>query len=187
MEVATPVARYRDFLRAHSLADRRSSLVVFQVHEDLRLTRGWSGLQVVNGEMTYLVGTAALGFDSVFPGTVDAEVDRTQAVVPMATDLPLTPRILSDLCAGVVHPVTRGPLRCVTVAIVDRDSTTAYYRVFEKFDEIVHTQWKQKRPRTAGGEGGGGGDEDEDAADAGATSDDSGSAASASDDSDSDG
>lgn len=38
----------------------------------------------------------------------------------------------------------------MTVAIVDDDSTTAYYRIFDRFDEIVHAQWKVKKKDKGG-------------------------------------
>lgn len=36
-------------------------------------------------------------------------------------------------------------VRCITLAVVDDDSTAAYYRVFSSFDEIVHPQWKRMK------------------------------------------
>jgi Sen15 protein len=112
--------------------------------------RGWTNLRVVHQPRLHVLGSAAPGFDSVFPGVVNPSVDRTQAVVPMAVDEKLTPRILAGLCADVAHPNDGPSKRCVTAAIVDKDSTTAYYRVFDSFDEIVHPQWKQKKGRDEG-------------------------------------
>lgn len=48
--------------------------------------------------------------------------------------------------------------RCITLAVVDDDSTAAYYRVFSSFDEIVHPQWKRmKKHHDDDGFTGGGG------------------------------
>lgn len=149
-----PLKLCQDFLTSHCLRSTRSCLALYQVHEDLRLVRCWSALRVVNAETPYLFGVAPNGFDSVFPNAADTLVDRTQAVVPMTTDIALTPRIMSTLCSSIVHPETRATFRCITVAIVDRDSTTAYYRVFNKFEEIVDLQWKQKKARSVGAGGG---------------------------------
>jgi hypothetical protein len=149
-----PVQQYQMFLDVHDLPSSQSWLALYQVHEDLRLVRCWSNVAVVRGDMTYLVGVAPPGFDSIYPGMADSDVDRTQAVVPMTTSLSLTPRSLSSLCANIVHPATKAHFRCITVAIVDRDSTTAYYRVFDTFDEIVHPQWKQKKARFVAAEEG---------------------------------
>jgi Sen15 protein len=142
------VRNYYNFLSSHNLADNMSSAALYQVHEDLRLIRGWSNLRVSKSPRLSIFGVAAPGFDSIFPDPVDETNDRMQAVVPVPTEAHLTPRILAQMCTGMRHPDTNGELRCITVAIVDRDSTTAYYRVFERFDEIIHPQWKQKKPRT---------------------------------------
>lgn len=150
---SSPLKLYHEFLRAHNLRSCRNSLALYQVHEDLRLVRFWSALRVVQAEIPYLTGVAPNDFDSVFPNVTDVHVDRTQAVVPMTTDASLTPRSMTAMCSDIVHPETKAALRCITVAIVDRDSTTAYYRVFSKFDEIVHPQWKQKKLTSTGVDG----------------------------------
>lgn len=168
---SSPLKMFHDFLRSHNLRSCRNSLALYQVHEDLRLVRFWSGLRVVPAEIPYLTGVAPREFDSVFPSITDVHVDRTQAVVPLTTDASLTPRSMTAMCANVVHPDTKAVLRCITVAIVDRDSTTAYYRVFSNFDEIVHPQWKQKKLTSTGVDG----DEDSANVDAGDISGDSGS------------
>lgn len=151
--ISSPVKLYNDFLSVHNLPSCRNSMALYQVHEDLRLVRFWSALRVVCAEIPYLLGVAPSDFDSVFPNFTDTRIDRTQAVVPMTTDASLTPRSMTAMCSNIVHPETRGALRCITVAIVDRDSTTAYYRVFNNFDEIVHSQWKQKKLASAGADG----------------------------------
>lgn len=146
-DVMQPFRAFEAFTTTHSLPHGDPlTAVTYQVHEDLRLIRRWTGLRVVRGKLQrpYLAGSAAPNFDSVFPAAADG-VDRTQAVLPMSTAERLTPRVLKELCAGVVHPDTGARLRCVTVAIVDDDSTTAYYRVFDAWEEIVHPQWKMKK------------------------------------------
>jgi hypothetical protein len=141
------VLNYFNFLSVHHLDDNRASAALYQVHEDLRLIRGWSNLRVLKSPRPSIFGVAAPGFDSIFPDSVHETKDRTQAVVSIPTEEQLTPRILAEMCASLRHPDTNDVLRCITVAIVDHDSTTAYYRVFERFDEIVHPQWKQKKSR----------------------------------------
>lgn len=142
-----PLENVLSFLSRNSLADNLSSSVLYQVHEDLRLVRKWTNMRVVKGaKRTYLVGSAAHAYDSVFPGA-SQDVDRTQIVVPIAKSEMLSPRILNGICEDCRHPETGETLRCVTVAIVDDDSTTAYYRIFNKWEEIVHPQWKQKKKR----------------------------------------
>jgi Sen15 protein len=142
------IANYMKFLEIHGLSDNRISAAVYQVHEDLRLIRGWSKLRVLQSTRLGLLGVAAPGFDSVFPESSDGTMDRIQAVIPIATEEQLTPRMLSEMCSTIRHPDTGACFRCVTVAIVDQDSTTAYYRVFTNFEEIVHPQWKQKKSRS---------------------------------------
>lgn len=74
--------------------------------------------------------------------------DATQAVVSIASSAVLTPETLRNICNDCgVHPRTGAKLRCVTLAIVDDDSTTAYYRIFDQFSEITHPQWKRKKRR----------------------------------------
>jgi hypothetical protein len=165
---------YFNFLAEHNLTDSKASATFYQVHEDLRLIRGWTNMRVVQGPRLHLLGCAAPGFDSVFPNAADSGVDRTQAVVPMSVDTSLTPRILSDMCAAVAHPSNGPAKRCVTAAIVDVDSTTAYYRIFDSFEEIVHPQWKQKKARASGD-----GDEEDGVADIDDSASDSGASSSA--------
>lgn len=142
-----PLCQYLAFLRRNALVDDLRSSVLYQVHEDLRLIRKWTNVTVVKSPTrNYLSACAAAEFDSVFPARANqaATVDRTQIVIPLPTSDYLSPRRLKTLCRQCVHPQTLQKLRCVTVAIVDCDSTTAYYRVFDDWDEIVHRQWKQK-------------------------------------------
>lgn len=165
---------YLDFLQRHGMVESRSSLAVYQVHEDLRLVRGWCNLRVVNDATVFLLGTAAPGFDSVFPGEVDPAMDRTQAVVPLQNNVTLSPRLLFDMGKGIKNPMSHVPFRCITLAIVDSDSTTAYYRIFNTFDEIVHPQWKTKKAKS-GGQPGEGAAEDAIQAESGSESGDLGS------------
>lgn len=90
--------------------------------------------------------------------------------MPISTVETLSARKLSTLCAECVHPETWESLRCVTVAIVDDDSTTAYYRIFNRFEEIVHAQWKVKR-KEKGRKGGEEGEEEEEGEEGGEDSD----------------
>lgn len=147
-----PLERLFSFLKKNNLPDDLASSVLYQVHEDLVLVRKWTNLRVVNGAMRpYLAGSAAVAFDSVFPGrkgSNDDDVDRTQVIMPMSIQEKLSPFKLKELCRACIHPETGKKLRCMTVAIVDDDSTTAYYRIFDSFAEIVHPQWKQKKKRT---------------------------------------
>lgn len=140
----TALDNVRLFLGKNSLKDDWNASVLYQVHEDLRLVRKWTSMRVVKGTTrTYLAGTAARAYDSVFPQAAEG-TDRTQVVIPISKSDMLSPQMLNDLCGECRHPETDEQLRCVTVAIVDDDSTTAYYRVFNKWEEIVHPQWKQK-------------------------------------------
>lgn len=139
-----PIRQYHDFIATHSLPDTPATAALHQVHDDLLLARGWTDLRVQRtGTILYLLGCAAPAFDSVFPPPVAPGTDRSQAVLPIITDARLTPRTLSGICAGITHPQTHEPFRCVTAAIVECDGTTAYYRIFGDFDEIVDAQWKQ--------------------------------------------
>lgn len=172
------VVLYQNFLTANGLTDSRASAALYQVHEDLRLARGWTDLRVVREGVVWLLGVAAPEFDSVFPSPVEPGTDRTQAVVPMTTEMRLTPRVMSNMCSAIVHPDTKRAFRCFTAAIVDWDSTTAYYRIFGKFDEIVDSHWKQTKDETDGAGAGDDSDSDGNAVksdDIGSGSDSSGS------------
>lgn len=146
-----PLEHLLSFLSKNELPDNLNTSVLYQVHEDLRLVRKWTNLRVVQGPTrVHLAGCAAVTYDSVFPGREDTEAsgeDRTQVVMPISTSEMLSPRKLKELCKECVHPETGNNLRCMTIAIVDDDSTTAYYRIFDNFAEIVHPQWKQKKKR----------------------------------------
>lgn len=146
-----PLENLFSFLRQSDLPDNLNTSVLYQVHEDLRLIRKWTNLRVVKGPTrVYLAGCAAVAYDSVFPGRKGTETsgeDRTQVVMPISTSEMLSPRKLKELCKECVHPENGKNLRCMTIAIVDDDSTTAYYRIFDSFVEIVHPQWKQKKKR----------------------------------------
>lgn len=143
------VIYFLDFLSLHNLTNDCSSAALYQVHEDLRLIRGWSRIRVVSSPRLYLLAVAPAGFDSVFPGASASGIDRTQAVIPVTTDERLSPRRLDSLCDSVRHPDSGSRFRCITLAIVDQDSTTAYYRIFSDFTEIVHPQWKLKKTKNS--------------------------------------
>lgn len=162
------LTNHHTFLQSNSLPDTHHSSLLYQVHQDLLHIRKWTNLRVVkNCTYTYLAGSAAPAFDSVYPGRSKeqaAEEDRTQVVIPLSTAEALSARKLDAMCAECVHPETGLRLRCVTVAIVDDDSTTAYYRIFNQFEEIVHAQWKVKQKEKGDGEGEGEEDSDSDCA-----------------------
>lgn len=155
-----PLEEYRTFLASNNLNDDLDASVLYQVYQDLRLIRKWTNLRVVRRQTRlYLAGSAAPTYDSVFPNHNNKDdIDRTQVVVPITACKQLSPREMQLLCQECVHPETEMSLRCITVAIVDDDSTTAYYRIFDKWDEIIHPQWKSKKKRK--GEEGNGSDED---------------------------
>lgn len=140
---------YSKFAEDNGISDCHETSVLYQVYQDLRLIRKWSDVRVARAPTrAYLAGSAAVAYDSVFPGSANATgLDRTQVVVPLPASKQLTPRELQSLCKECVHPETNNQLRCITVAIVDDDSTTAYYRIFNKWGEIVHPQWKTKKAR----------------------------------------
>ena len=147
-EHGSPLEIYDSFLKEHKLEDNLLSSAVYQVYQDLRLVRGWTNLRVVFStarHRPYVCGSAAVGFDTVFPGKENEQKDRTQAVVPIPNNESQTPTSLNGLVTDFPHPETGKKLRCVTMAVVDGDSTTAYYRIFDDFDEVLHPQWKQKR------------------------------------------
>lgn len=168
------ISAYLEFLRRHDMIDSRESMVLCQVHEDLRLVRGWCNLRIVKGPRVFILGSAAPGFDSVFPGEGHESMDRTQAVVPLSKSVSLSPQLLSNMCFEIRDPASDTPFRCITLAIVDYDTTTAYYRIFNSFDEIVHPQWKTKKAKS-GSQPGDGAAEDEIRADSGSESGDLGS------------
>ena len=118
--------------------------MVHQVHEDLRLVRKWSNLSVQHSaERAVLNGIAPPQLDAVFPQT-DEHTDRTRVVLPLASDSNMTVAELHALCERTID---NNKHRCVTLALGDDDSTTAYYRAFTQFNEIVHPQWKTKKER----------------------------------------
>lgn len=140
------------FMKENGLCDDLTTSVVYQTHEDLRLIRKWQHVRVIKSEFrTYLAGIAPPAYDSVFPNrnngneSNEAQKDVTQVIVPIASCEAVSPFHLQQICRRCVHPDTNRPLRCVTLAIVDDDSTTAYYRIFDQFSEIVHPQWKRKK------------------------------------------
>lgn len=172
-------AMYDEFLRAHGLRDGGASAALWQVHEDLRLIRGWRNVRVVRPSSggcaavkadAYVEGEAPAMYDSVHPErrrraeaqhnteeekeakgeerveglgkrkaqTDGEQKDYSQVVVPICADETVSPAQLNAMCS------MRGKRRCVTLSVVDDDSTTTYYRVFNSLDEITHPQWKQK-------------------------------------------
>lgn len=143
------IQNLEDFLTQNQLEDNHMTSILYQVYEDLQLIRKWTNMRVVkNKNRVYLAGNAPAEFDSVFPGReAEKDLDRTQIVVPIPAFQKLSPVNLQELCEGCIHPELKIKLRCITVAIVDDDSTTAYYRVFDTFEEITHPQWKQKKKR----------------------------------------
>lgn len=151
-ETPKAVSRFFEFLRDHELAHDGMSSAVYQVYQDLAFVRGWTNLRVLRGERTVIYGIAPADFDSVHPKATYTGGDRTQAIVPIPVFETLSPRILESIGSSIRHPDTGAALRCVTIAIVDTDSTTAYYRVFTDFDEIVHPQWKQKKAQDGRGD-----------------------------------
>lgn len=149
---------YDDFLSNEDLCDDQQGAAVFQVYEDLRRVRCWSDLRVHRTSLgqPFLTGVAPPMHDSVFPGLgteLEANeqarevVDRTQAVVPVEAAATLSASWLSGLGRQVLPPGRTDALRCVTLAVVDEDSTTAYYRILTSWSEIVHPQWKRIRRR----------------------------------------
>lgn len=139
------IQAFHSFLAVNSLPENTASAIVYQVHEDLRLVRGWSEIRIVCRPRIFLLAVAPPAYDAVFPNCCSPGIDRTQAVLPISTTEFLSPRVLDNICHEVRHPEKGNRFRCVTVAIVDQDSTTAYYRIFADFSEITHPQWKQKK------------------------------------------
>lgn len=142
-----PLECYDNFLKQYELQDDMQTSAVYQVYQDLRLIRGWTNLKIVFSKKRrpYIIGSAAIGYDSVYPNKEDENGDRTQAVIPVPTTELMTPKMLHDIKAEFGSAQSEKPLRCVTMAIVDADSTTAYYRIFNDVNEILHPQWKQKK------------------------------------------
>lgn len=151
------LAAYRVFLAQHNLSDGIQALTVFQTLEDLQHVRRWTHLRVHSRySVVYLTGEAPPLFDAVYvhrhqanghSGEKDHATNPTQVVVPLTVDQKLSAKKLKSLCDICVNPDTGRKTRCITVAIVDDDTTTAYYRVFSDFSEIVHDQWKVKKRR----------------------------------------
>lgn len=123
---------YDTFLTCTGLKDDELSQAAYQVHEDLRVIRKWTQLEVTKreDEKPIISGIAPSTTDAVYNGL------RRRYVVPVLADSHLTAPQLYNL--GITNE------RCVTIAIVDDDSTTAYYRLFNNWDEIVHPAWKAK-------------------------------------------
>lgn len=151
---------YNSFLHEHSMKDSPVSAGVYQVFEDLTRIRKWTQVVVMaaGSSRPYLCGTAPALFDAVFPerrkageaqgGGTGAE-DATQVVVPVAVTERLSPRVLRQLCSECVLPraLQGRKARCVTLAVVDDDTTTVYYRLFGELAEVLHPQWKPQRKR----------------------------------------
>lgn len=146
-DASNPLIQYQAFRSQNELPDTQQTIVLHQVFQDLGHIRKWTNLRVAKSETrTYLAGSAPSGYDSVFPGRADEkDLDRTQLVVPVPSSEMFSPRAMQLLCRECLHPETKLELRCITLAIVDDDSTTAYYRIFDKWQEIVHPQWKMKK------------------------------------------
>ncbi|PXF49999.1 hypothetical protein BWQ96_00159 [Gracilariopsis chorda] len=156
LEQPKPIQSFMSFLISNGLQDCDQAQVLYQVFQDLRLIRKWTGLRVSQrASRPYLAGSAAAAFDSVYKDKdMDKGEDRTQVVVPVSAWEELSALDLQALCRECVHPETGEQLRCMTLAIVDDDSTTAYYRIFSTWEEIVHPQWKMKKKhKTEGGIG----------------------------------
>ena len=154
-----PLMRYDEFCSTNRLPDSHETIVLFQVYQDLIYLRKWTNVRVAKSpSRSYLAGSAPAGFDSVFPGRGDKEpdLDRTQVIVPVCSTDTFAPRSLQGICRECVHPEKHHPMRCITLALVDDTSNTAYYRIFDKWSEIVHPQWKmmKKRRRRRGVENG---------------------------------
>lgn len=149
--------RYEQFLTTTALRDNDEAQAVYQVHEDLRLVRKWAHLRVLSHTRPAITGVAPAHLDAVFPRG-KPHIDRTRVVLPLSSDTPMTVGELHALC----QRAAKGEHRCVTLALVDDDSTTAYYRAFTDWKEIVHPQWKMKKEKG----------EDDDADDEDSTQDD---------------
>ncbi|CAN8074790.1 unnamed protein product [Agarophyton chilense] len=158
-----PLSSYQAFLKSNNVSDNENSELLYQVYQDLLRIRKWTNLRVCHGApRVYLAGTSALAFDSVFGGSGGSEAqlgDRTQAVIPLSAWETLSPDEMHALCDDCVHPESGEKLRCVTLAIVDDDSTTAYYRMVNTWEEIVDARWKSTKVKTE--EGGGTEERDE--------------------------
>ncbi|KAI0559958.1 tRNA-splicing endonuclease subunit Sen15 [Gracilaria domingensis] len=146
-----PLHAYRTFVERYKLTDDASSETIYQVYQDLVRIRKWSNVRICQrAKRPYIAGSAARAFDSVFG---DTDGDRTQAVVPVSVWESLSAAEMYDLCAECVHPESGEKLRCVTMAFVDDDSTTAYYRMMNRWEEIVDENWKARKVRTEEGVG----------------------------------
>lgn len=148
---------YHHFLAQYGLPDGVQAVAVFQVFEDLRHVRKWTQLRVhTRCSTVYITGEAPALFDAVHvhrrqvgrdtEGNASSNI-ATQVVVPLTVDQNLSAKKLKSLCNVCVDPDSARKTRCITIAVVDDDSTTAYYRVFSDFHEITHEQWKVKRRR----------------------------------------
>lgn len=157
-DITKPGKLYESFLQNNKLQDNANSLIIYQAYQDLKLIRKWTNVKIHH---SYITGIAPPLYDSVFPhrkeqvqhdkiDKIDDDGDSNdeyeQVIVPISSDTMISPVELQGLCA--VHSKKKAT-RCVTLAVVDEDSTTAYYRIFNQFDEIVHPQWKQKVKHSA--------------------------------------
>lgn len=165
------LAAYEAFVSRWGLDDDENGQIVYQVYSDLRLIRKWSALRVDlidfavagaegvgvegggSGKRGVIRGIAPAATDAVYAGA------RARSVVPVGVSEQLKVGQLHDLCerAGIASGE-----RCVTMAIVDDDSTTAYYRMFTRWEEITSTHWKQKKERAGEEDADGDGDGDND-------------------------
>lgn len=131
-EITCGLSAYETFLTNTNQNDSELAQACYQVHEDLRVIRKWTQLEVKNRTdgTPIIIGLAPSQTDALYSG------ERRRYVLPVLANV--------DMTAAELFRLGMKDERCVTIAIVDDDSTTAYYRVFTDWNEIVHPQWKSK-------------------------------------------
>lgn len=145
-----PASKLMAFLATHDIPFSDDAPLLYQVHEDLRLVRKWTSLRVLRAPkadteepMLLLAGEAPAQLDAVFPANSGPHPDRTRVVIPLAVSATMGASAWYRSAQRALAAVGGG--RCATLALVDDDSTTAYYRVFVDWEEIVHPQWKESK------------------------------------------
>jgi len=141
--VPSQLAAYAEFITRNKFVHSDATAAAYQVHEDLRLIRRWTQLSItITKSKSYTItGFAPPTLDAVYGGA-----RRRVVRVFHARDKVAVAQLHALGTCTYEYEGYKGE-RCITLAIVDDDSTTAYYRVFTQFAEITHPQWKSKKEK----------------------------------------
>ncbi|GJQ14615.1 hypothetical protein GpartN1_g6406.t1 [Galdieria partita] len=108
------------------------ALAAFQVAKDLYLVRKWSFIRVV--PLIALERYVIVGSPNLFHN----QTLSLYSFIPVPTDSILSPAIMDSLVNEALKEKFGHKISACIFAIMESDTTTAYYRITNSFEDLIH-------------------------------------------------